>query len=264
MSYIATEQDLARTYKTPGYADPYDCVEDYRRVMRYASKHPNKGSQAVSTRVDLPRSRIRPWMDGAKPDAVRGIDAAVGREWLPLEADSRMFGPMVELVAWVFSGGSINDRWVPHFSTNAREEQSVIRRTLEEVGVSAKIVERGTGRATEVVPGQDASVLGRLLHVLGAPIGVKNSDTKLTLPIWLPSASTGVRRRFAEVYLQNRGHQFEDKDTVTFRESRCEQYLSELANFLADVADAPVRVNGSNVVVSAEAARNLGVSRRFA
>ncbi|SDD44600.1 hypothetical protein SAMN05192552_102339 [Natrinema hispanicum] len=52
------DDELARTYDGSAYADPYETVQEYRAVMRYASQHPNKGSHAVATAIDTPRSRI--------------------------------------------------------------------------------------------------------------------------------------------------------------------------------------------------------------
>ncbi len=57
---VLDERDLARTYNTPAYEDPYTAVMDYEAVMRYASEHPNKGSSAISTALEIPRGRIRP------------------------------------------------------------------------------------------------------------------------------------------------------------------------------------------------------------
>ncbi len=70
---------VARTYSHPSYDDP---VEDYRRVLEYAAENPTSGSQAIATALDLPRGRIRPWLeDGAMPDAARAIQVADTSGW---------------------------------------------------------------------------------------------------------------------------------------------------------------------------------------
>lgn len=67
---------LADTYRG-GYApDPWERVTEYQRVLEYTAEHPNKGSSAVASALELPRGRIRPWMDGARPDPVCAIQTA--------------------------------------------------------------------------------------------------------------------------------------------------------------------------------------------
>lgn len=67
---------LARTCTHPSYDDPYDAVLDYQRVQTIAADNPDKGAAAIATIVELPRSRIRPWLDGGMPDPVRAIATA--------------------------------------------------------------------------------------------------------------------------------------------------------------------------------------------
>lgn len=68
---------VARTYSHPSYDDPWNAVEDHRRVIAYVAEHPTRGSQAIATALDLPRGRIRPWLeDGAMPDGRRTITVA--------------------------------------------------------------------------------------------------------------------------------------------------------------------------------------------
>ncbi|TYL38164.1 hypothetical protein CV102_13240 [Natronococcus pandeyae] len=69
---------LARTDDGGPYADPWDAVQDYRAATRYATKHPNKGSYALSQALDLPRGRLRGWIDdGSAPDAARAVETAL-------------------------------------------------------------------------------------------------------------------------------------------------------------------------------------------
>ena len=82
---LITPKDLARTYRSRSYADPWELVEDYWRVLESAARRPELGSQALASRLDLPRSRIRPWIrkpnadrKPARPDPVRAIQVAEG------------------------------------------------------------------------------------------------------------------------------------------------------------------------------------------
>ncbi|WP_011322698.1 hypothetical protein [Natronomonas pharaonis] len=77
------KRSLVETYDPPNYDDPWDAVEDYERVQRYTAKHPQQGSQAVSTAVDLPRGRIRSWVDGdGMPDCYRCLQTALENGWI--------------------------------------------------------------------------------------------------------------------------------------------------------------------------------------
>ncbi len=80
---LVDRRALARTYDGGAYEDGWAAVLDYQAVMRYASEHPTKGSYAVSSALEIPRSRIRPWIDGdSRPDAVRALEAAEKYGWL--------------------------------------------------------------------------------------------------------------------------------------------------------------------------------------
>lgn len=261
MSLEAMEAAFLSTYSPVGYADPLDLVADYNRVMVYASHHPNKGSHAIASHFDLPRGRVRSWTDSSKPDCVRGIETVKSHGWLPLSAESKVLQPLAGLVAWVFSGGSINENWVPAFTVSSSADREVVRALLNDVGLGSTDVPRDEQRADEILPGSDRSVFGRLLVALGAPRGVKNAQAKVTFPDWLNDAPRAVQAKFVEVYLRNRGQHSTESDTLTFREVRSSQYLQSLVAFLESFAGEPVRVNGCNVVVSAAAARALGFDR---
>ena len=65
---VLDERDIARTYNTPAYEDPYAAVMDYEAVMRYAADHPNEGSAAIANTLDIPRGRSG---RGSRPKAVK-------------------------------------------------------------------------------------------------------------------------------------------------------------------------------------------------
>lgn len=103
-----------------------------------------------------------------------------------------------------------------------------------------------------MVPREAASVLGRLLSCLGAPVGQKASEA-VSLPGYLDAAPDAVRRTFVDVYLRNRAQTHPDKRTVTIHEDRSRAYLEAVADLLADVSGERVTVAGNNVIVSAAA-----------
>jgi len=258
---IIDEQALARTYDSRAYGDTWDAVEDYRRVMRYASHHPNKGSGAVSSALDLPRGRVRPWLDGSKPDSVRGLETARDYGWLGAGYGDAGFAGLNVLVANVFSGGSIAvDTYQPSFALNHRGEESHVFDALELAGVDYDVVGDRESRADEARPTEDGSVLGRVLAVLGAPLGPK-ADQRLALPGYLAEAPADVREQFVYAYLENRAIEHEGKATLTVREDRNREYLDALAALIDDVAGGGVRFSERDIVVSADAARALGTVR---
>lgn len=241
---------FARTYATPSYEDPWKAVEDYYRVLEYSAAHPNEGSSAVSTAVELPRGRIRPWMDdGSRPDPVRGIETLEARGWLDLDWDEPPFTTLNALVAWIFSGGSIDAQsFVPTFAIESGPVDFVLEEAFTQLDVEFSVVRRNDEkRATEYRPSTDASVLGRLLYVLGAPLGEKTADSDLSLPSYLDGAPRSVRLDFARVYVRNRGVERPDRPNrpVTFREERSKEYLREFRDFLVDVVGTEAWIRGS-------------------
>ncbi|WP_137284564.1 homing endonuclease associated repeat-containing protein [Halorussus salinisoli] len=258
MNEVVTPEAFARTYNNQSYDDPWTAVEQYHRVKAYTADHPNKGSTAVANALDLPRSRIRPWMeDDARPDCLRGIQTAEEYGWLPLTVDASVFPAFNTLVAWIFSSGSIDeDRVVPSFVVDNEAAKARVTKTLADLGLDARTVREGDhSRATELVPASDASILGRILTALGAPHGKKIRD--LELPSYLGAAPPSVRDEFVDVYLLNRGQTRDETDTITVHEERSSEYLEELAALFRQISGGTISVSGQNVIISAEAARNL-------
>jgi len=258
---LVTDRALARTYNTPSYADPFDAVQDYRAVLAYHTRHPDMGSGALASRFDLPRGRIRAWLNGSAPDAVRAIDTAREYGWLTAEFGDDAFTALNTLVANVFSGGSITEsNYAPSFALNHRGEDSHVFDALELAGVDYDVVADREGRADEVRPTEDGTVLGRVLAVLGAPVGPK-VDARLSLPDYLESAPADTRETFVYSYLENRAISHGGKATLTIQEERNRDYLAALADLIDDVAGGGVRLGERDIVVSADAARALGTVR---
>lgn len=251
--------DLVRTYDARAYADTWALVEDYRKVLDYHARHPDRRSTAVGNALGLPRSRVRSWLDGAIPDPVRGIHRAEARGWLAPDLDSRRFRGLNALLSWVFSGGSINRQWyVPRFTVDGEETRARIDRAFDAIGVDYDFTRSAaTDRATEYRPVEDAAVLGRVLAVLGGPIGAKNERSRIELPGYLHDSPETVCREFIATYLENRGQRSARKGTVTFREDRAAPYLRSLANLFRRVTGDRVTVSEKNVIVSAAAARTI-------
>ena len=162
---LVTERELASTFDGGYYVDAWAAVEEYRRVMSYASRHPNRGSQAIASRLEIPRSRIRPWLDGGVPDPVRAIDTAREHGWLTLAPTDEAFAPLNVPVANVFAGGSIADRYRPMFAL-ASADAPVID-ALEASGAGAAIARSGPTKLAQARTARSSGVC--------SPVSVRRS-----------------------------------------------------------------------------------------
>jgi len=256
---FVTERELANTYASRSYETDYQRVLLYRKPQRAKTRYPEKGSQALSTKLDVDRNAIREWVDGDTiPNPVRAIQIADRRGWLALDFDAEAFEPLNRLVAWMFSGGSISaEQYVPVCTINGSSDADALRADLDALGVGHAMTHADDpDRATEIKPAEDAAVLGRVLSLLGAPVGSK-SDADLSLPRYLDAAPDRIREAFVDVYLSNRGQRHPDKTTMTLRETRSQEYLHDLAALFEDVSGESVTVSEQNVILSADATRAL-------
>lgn len=73
---LPTERGFARTYGGGYYEDAASVVEQCYDVLAYARKH-DAGSAATASALDLPRSRLRTWIDDSGvPDPVHAVETA--------------------------------------------------------------------------------------------------------------------------------------------------------------------------------------------
>ena len=252
-----TAQALARTYSGREYPDPWEKVLDYRRVREYAAEHPTHGRTRVGTALDLPPGRVRGWLEGGRPDPVRGVRAANDHGWLDPAPDGDVAAGLVELLAHVLAGGSITSRtFVPAVTTGRRVRLADVRAGFERVGVET-VVRRADdeSRATEVLPVADGSVLGRCLVTMGAPAGGKVTLDGFPPIVW--EVPRTVRESFARIYVDHRGTGYSGKRTMAIQEERSDEYLEGLRELLADVTGRPVTAGGRGVTISAAAVREL-------
>lgn len=241
-------QALARTY-TLDDRDPWTHVQEYWQVVEYCARHPTKGSAAVAAAIDLPRSRIRLWVDGdGMPDAARAIHVADERGWLADDWTTPAKAGLNVLVAAVFSGGSIEARnYRPQFTFDDERTRETLETGLDCVGVDHRVIHTDADtRATELAPTEHASRLGRMLAALGAPVGEKNTTANVSLPSYLASAPYATRLDFARMYVQNRSTDRPDRPTtpLQLQESRSLRFKNELASFLREVVGDDEAITG--------------------
>lgn len=186
---------------------------------------------------------------------MRAIQIAEGHGWIRAGYETETFLALSRAVAWIFWSGSFNtDRFIPLFTLGPNVDLT----DLEELGVGCTISRTAEpGRVAEYRPAEDAAVLGRVLSLLGAPIGAKNVTGSVALPGYLDDAPEPIRYEFVAVYLRNRGHHYEEKATIHFHEDRPREYLDTLAALIAAVSGERTTVSDKNVIISADAVRVL-------
>lgn len=255
-----TAQALARTYSDREYPDPWEKVLDYRRVQEYAAEHPKYGRTRVGNALDLPPGRVRGWLNDGVPDSVRGINTAIDHRWLDPDPDSDTASALVELLAHILAGGSVtNQTFVPAVAAGQRVGVDKIEAAFGRVGVETTVRHRRTdGRATEVIPVADGSVLGRCLVTMGAPAGEKVDLDRFPSVVW--DVPQSVQQSFARIYIDHRARIYPEKRTMVIQEERSGSYLEGLREFLSAVTDESVTLGDRNVTISADAVRELDIA----
>lgn len=234
-SWPLNEYSLARTYWS-SYDDPYEAVLDYRRVQSYQQLHPDAGNYQVANTLELPRGRVRGWMEGAKPDTVTAVERAAELGWFdidPTDPAAPFLGAFTRLLAGIYAGGSIRSSgWTPHWTADGPIED--IKRSLQTLGIEFRRIHiHDSQRATEIVPRSDGSLLGRALHVLGGPISDKNESSVDPLPTYLFHLPTPIRQSFVRVYLNFR--QSGEQRTIKVQENRSHSYYQSLSDLINSV-----------------------------
>ncbi|MCG1004895.1 MULTISPECIES: hypothetical protein [Halobacterium] len=259
---LPTPEAFARTYYTPSYEDPFNAVQDYQRYLELASKNPDLGSYVLASRLDLPRGRVRPWTNGARPDVVRGIQTAEAAGWLSnTDPTPERERALVGLVAWVLSSGSLSlarDDGAHLSFVLDDDRQAEFAAIAADANLNYTLVhETDTERATEARPSEAGSVLARVLHAMGVPSGGKSTNRPTALPTFVRDLDAAARAAFARVYVRNRAVGFTDKDTRIIQEERSDSYLEDVAVLLRSVTGEAVTRGENKITVSAAAAREL-------
>jgi len=253
---------FARTYSHS--EDPAAVVDLYHDYQQVRAKYPDAGSNKLATKLGVKRSMIRKWVDdGAVPYVVQGLQTAETRGWISMAFDSVEFRVINRLVAWVMSSGSINgERWDVQFVVDddrARERLEAALTMLDLDG--QEYDEAGTGiNGTLIGVGTDGSVLGRVLYSLGAPKGDEKRRPDVQLPPYLDRTPDGIRRAWLTEYLKNRRREQHGDPWISFGEDRPTSYQRQFVELVEDVTGATASASGTDIYVSADAARELGLS----
>lgn len=245
---------LARTYDHPSVADPWEIVQQYRAAMRFG---PDTGAGPVARKLEVPRGRVRPWLDGGMPDAVRGIQVAHGHGWLPDEGGD-IPTALRQVATWNLAAGSIDAQtYRPYFVLSTPDLENRLRDLLQTLDVDLRTERRDVGRSVEGTPDQDASVLGRVLAVLGVPTG-KDITGLRSVPAVLTDAPNDAQRACAATYLRCRGQawDWEDQWVITHRGAPT-AYLTALADWFTKVTGTKCTATDDSVQLPGAAVDDL-------
>jgi hypothetical protein len=231
------ERALAGTYGP----EVWSRVDQYREVQEYLADHPERGSTAVATALELSRNRIREWVDGdGRPDAVRAIRKAKALEWFDATPGDPRFEALAVCHAWIYAGGGIAEKnYRPTFTIQESDPEWLLTEALDTLGVEYHRYREGVdSRGTEIVPADHGALLGRfLVGVLDAPLGAKNEYRPTGVPTWLQRAPRETKRRWARIYVTVRG--VDRNGDVQLTEQRDTNYRQSLVEFLRSVVDLP-------------------------
>ncbi|WP_435551754.1 hypothetical protein [Natrinema sp. CGMCC1.2065] len=257
---LVPEREFARTYNGGTYDDAWAVVQQFRSAITYHRDHPDAGIAEIMRVSGADRVATVSWIDdGATPLVVQGLHTAYGYNILGIGYDE--ITPLNVLVAAALSAGTIDAHNHQPMFTVESTDNSLVVNSLDLIGVGSRDIENGSGDTPTAAPAEDAAVLGRVLEVLGVPVGSKTDADELALPPYLEDAPAAVRRQFVDVYLENRGQPKADSDGLAIKEERPDTYQEGLADLIESVADEPVTVTDSGIMVSAAAARALGFER---
>ncbi len=257
---LITEERFARTYDGGDYADAYAVVQQYRRAVTHSVDNPETQTATIAAAADAPRGRVETWLtDGAVPAVMQGLYTAHEQGWIGVTYDD--LTALNVLVANVYSGGTISETYAPEFTLNKDGLDATVVTALELAGVGYQELDSGSPNSRTVAPAEDGLALGRVLAVLGAPVGRKSQREEFSLPWYLADAPGAVRKRFVDSYLENRAQTDPTTDSVQIQEDRPQSYLDGLADLIESVAGEAVSASDQSVTLSAPAARVLGYER---
>lgn len=243
----AAKKALVRTYRSPSYADPWDAVLDYERVQTAAAKHPAKKSSALSRVVNLPRQRIRAWVDGdGTPDCYRSLQTALDRGWIIDSWTSERARGLNELAAWTAASGSIDEAWRVSFVADPQHVER-LEAAASRAGIRLRSTRDDPHRPPEWTPRENVCVLGRVLHTWTGFRGDKSRETT-RFPRYPFFSPREVAREFCATYVRLRGTERADQPHpyVQVQEARTASYRESFVELLERVVSDAENIRGDS------------------
>lgn len=229
--------------------------------MGHAVQHPDHGSPRIGRLYELPRGRVDGWLDGSRPNSVRGIEIAREQGWIQPDPSAATFRGLNALVAWTLQSGSItSDTWVPILTVGSERDPELLSTAADLAGVALDLT-RSTGalRSQELRPIEHGSVLGRVLVVLGAPHGTERENGDVSLPDYLNHVPERLAKEFVQFYLHNLGRNRDGRYSIELRPSHSDNYRRSVAQLVRQLTGEQVSVIEQNIVLSKPATHEVAV-----
>jgi hypothetical protein len=252
---VVSEKALANTYD-----NGWTTVKQYRAALDFRDDQPDLAQAEIARRVERSPSTVRAWLvEKHRPDPIQALEVAEERGWLRSDPESEVFRVINALTAWIFAGGTINHRtFEPRFSAGDLLELATLNHLLEIVDLPYWIRQKESEQGLEIVTQSGASIFGRLLSTIGAPIGGKATKSELTLPECLHTAGVHLRRDFARIYLLTRGVRIGNTERYRIGEVRTSEYLRELQTLLSSATETQIkRASQGRLIVPPMAVKTL-------
>jgi hypothetical protein len=167
--------------------------------------------QGVGQRI--PKNTIRSWHRGHVSDIATAIETAIANGWIEPSQDSATFTALNVLVAWIQAYGSLRSgSYVPIFRIGDEAQREILTAAIEQLGAPFTVERVDQSRTTEIRITEDASLLGRVLACLGAPVGRK-TESDYVIPAYVYGDSSQASQYIAVWLIQ---YGVTDGDEVRF------------------------------------------------
>lgn len=236
---LISEDDVVATYDR---SDPTaaELVADYREFEEYYDEHPDESAYKISQALDQPRSRLREWVDGARPDALHALDEMRDRGWLS-DMPSPETRALNQLVARVLTAGYVvRTEYTPAFMLHDDETLPALAGLFDTLGFEHTLVDEDDHRPEEVRVKGNAQLLGRALVAAGGARG-RDRTNVIEAPSYLNYATTDMRREFLWVWILERGAEVEGDDwelAVELHANRAASFVDDMATLFGQEAGA--------------------------
>lgn len=253
---LVSERRFLNTYSAN--SNPWTVYHQYRAVLEANTQDDTLNKSQLAREVGVNRSTVRQWLDGRMPYAVQGLETARDRGWIGVRAAGKNFALLNRLAAWLFVAGYIGESNLhPRFTIRGKVHATTLDDILSMLDI--KYQTQSSGNTPEVHPQADGAILGRVLHVLGVPLGKQTEDPLISLPVYLESAPESVRQDFALVYLLNRRRwgASNGEGLTIYHPDYTEAYLDDLQQFFQSLVDETVIREEENIKLSEEAVQSL-------
>jgi len=227
-------------------------VDDYRDYQQYREQHPEESPYQMSDALDQPRSRLREWESGSKPDAITALQEMRDRGWLT-DMPSRETRALNHLVARGIAVGYVTAHDYSAAFTDKDDDRGQIQAHLNTLGFESRI-QNYDSKGAEISPNGNAQLLGRALVAAGVPRG-RDETALLSLPDYLNHATTSMRRDFLAVWLPTSSIELEDDSPwavrVELKQSRAASFLGHMAElFSAEAGRTQVERVGRQICLT--------------